>query len=203
MKFVDYIENKDIIAECFQEVEYGVTEGWGYFLADMATFMGSVSTGLAIGGANPVAGGLVAGGLAGASRVALDTYIRKNLDKLIIQNKDVAKYIKKKCDEILAKKKRELKDNTLSKKIDVKWNSIADVDDMPGFMDSLKHTIANTKDFEALAKVLDGYHLYIMYDSDHLQKIIFYAQSQKTGKIYGWTVPAPDKGEAAKIFHKE
>ena len=34
-------------------------------------------------------------------------------------------------------------------------------------------------------------------------RIIFYAQSKNTNKIYGWTVPAPEKGEAAKIFHKE
>ena len=36
---------------------------------------------------------------------------------------------------------------------------------MPGFMDSLKHTIANTKDFEALAfcKVL-GISLEDLYD---------------------------------------
>lgn len=202
MEFIKYIDNKEIITEAFAEVE-AVEEGWGYALADYLTFVGGTGAGLAIGSlAGPVGGVIGAGVGAGVAKYSFDKYIRSNLDKLL-KEKPIAKYIKDTCDKILAKKKKELKDNSLTKDFSWKWNSVANVDELPGFMDSLKHTIANTKDFEALAKVLDGYHLYIMYDSDHIQRIIFYAKSKKTDKIYGWTVPAPTKEDLKKLFHKE
>ena len=206
MEFTKHCENKEIVAECIASVFEPVEEGWGTLLAKYAAGLAGAAAGTATTASTGsfVAGSAVAGVVGGVGGYAIDKYIRKNLDKMLFQNKEVAKYLKKTCDQILAKKKKELNDNSLSKDIEVKWGrNITDVDELPGFMENLKHTFANAKDFEALAKELDGYHLYIVCDSDHIERIIFYAQSKNTNKIYGWTVPAPEKGEAAKIFHKE
>lgn len=206
MEFTKHCENKEIVAECIASVFEPVEEGWGTLLAK---YVAGITGGLAgtatttATGGNIVAGTAVAAAVGGAGGYAIHKYITKNLDKLLFQNKEVAKYLKKTCDQILAKKKKELKDNSLSKDVQAKWNDIVDVDELPGFMENLKHVVAGAKNFKALAKELDGYHLYIVCDSDHLERIIFYAQSKNTNKIYGWTVPAPEKGEAAKLFRKE
>ena len=200
MEFLKYTENKDIVSECALEI---VDEGWGSVFAKVlngigGAFIGSQAGGFLgsiFGGVPGAIGGFVSGAVMGASKAVDQT--NDNIDnafsRVLLKNPKLMDVIKKQCDEVLARKKKELKDNSLSTDIQISKENIKDVkmDSRISFLDSMKYRKRTSDQIKAFEVNLKGYCLFITHDTDSIKHLILIAQSKKTGTIYGWNIPAP------------
>lgn len=182
MKFINYTENRNIIAEAFSEVENmePATEGWGKFLA---AFLG------------------------GATGNALHwAFSATNLNQLT-KNKDFVNYVKKTCDDILAQERR--KDKSVTKecpngplKMFERWWHGSD--DVPYFsFGRWLNWRSDWLDDKTWLSNIGGYNITFFYDTDHVDAAVVVLWSENKQKFIGVRLPEPKKGELQRVFRKE
>lgn len=190
MKFTNYIENKEIVSEAFNEVNSEVaTEGWALILARLAT-------------------NFVKAGPSGIINPANVHWLisATNLNKLT-KNKDFTGYIKKECDRILAEEKKSDKSVTKDcpngplKMFERWWHGS---DDVPFF--SLGRWLnwrSVWLDDKIWLDSIGGYNITFFYDTDHVDAIVVVLWSEDKEKFIGRRIPEPKKGDLQKIIRKE
>ena len=200
MEFLKYTENKDIVSECTLEI---VDEGWGSVFAKLISGVGGAVIGAQVGGflgsifagVPGALGGALSGAVVGASDAVdqVNDNIDNKFSRVLLKNPKLIDVIKKQCDEVLARKKKELKDKSLSTDIQISKENIKDVkmDSRISFLDSIKYRKRTSDQIKAFEVNLKGYCLFITHDTDSIKHLILIAQSKKTGTIYGWNIPAP------------
>ena len=186
MKFMNYIENKDIVTEAFEEALAPVSEGWGYVLARWLGWGAGV-------------------GIINATNVHWVASMA-NLNKLL-KNEQLKKYIKDACNKLL--KEEQKKDKSVTKdcpKGPIKslqswWHGNDELD----FFDSSRWTTwrSDFREDIILPTDVDGFNLTFFFDADHIDAVVVVFYSKDRDKFIGRSLPGPDNKEVSKMFHKE
>lgn len=124
-----------------------------------------------------------------------------------LKGSDVKKYIKDTCDKILKNEKKQ--DKSVTKKmpsgvtaaISRWWHSD---DTVSLFTWSRLANFRNTYEDDLIYNFdVDGFNITFFYDTDHIDAAVVVLYSEEKDQVFGRRIPAPDKADLAKYFHKE
>lgn len=182
MEFIKYIDKKNIITEAFAEVDNmePATEGWQKLIVQW-----------------------LFGNIGSAGHWAFSMSNLKELGK----NKDFVNYVKTECNKILKEEQR--KDKSITKncpngplKMFQRWWHGSDT--VPFFsVGRWTNWRSDWEDDLLFLDDIDGFNITYFYDTDHVDAIVVVLWSADREKFIGRRIPAPEKGELAKIIHKE
>ena len=229
MKFVNYIDNKDIIEECFNEVEDMelVTEGWGIKATQMGIIVGGVLVLSAV--TFPFFGALkrfaIGAGTAFVSNKINDTQFLWTKDKVakIMESKEMKEYITLACKASLKEIRNYYKSDKNVTILDKPPGNAIQFEDSLGNMADIGTIKASdiprkykNKDFNDsrfgyfyVDIKIPGFEVCCKADTDHIEKVImtYGVKFKSKGKDYviarQVALPSPTDENIKKLGYRQ
>ena len=184
MEFLKYTENKDIVSECALDI---VNEGWAMGFTDLlVTYIPAIAS-LPLGVHHAFAASFTAGAI---SNLITD----KLFEKFVKKNPKIESWIKKKADELLKEKKKELKDNSLTLEFDIDSDELDKIYDTKiTVLDEFKYKARQTRKIDAIGSKIKNLNILVLYDTNSINKLVLLIKSKNTGEVKAYDIPGPTK----------